>query len=289
MTPPARGKLLQKLAEKRGNPVILIGASWRRDTATDLDLDAARAVIALVDELDRPERVSIVLAARGGHVAFADTVSRTFRSLGTELELLVPTLVTGVGGLLALAAAQTFVHPYGGVGAYDAGPLIVDGGALSHDLIDDVPALGGIHYTTDPHLPARLAAGLRERRLARALADRLSGESIDHPHLSQLHLGTSVGLGAAELGEAGIDAQTLDDPDLWALYRATESALGLREPPAPRYTESDLGDEVEFEPAVGLIGALVESAQTSLCFELDTGRPDPDSGRYSGAWNREGS
>jgi hypothetical protein len=177
------------------------------------------------------------------------------------------------------------MHHHGGVGAYDAGPLRADDVRLDHHLIDDVPALGGIHYADNDHtLPARLAAGMRERRLARALGERLAdGDKLNA--LSHLRLGTDHGLGADELAEAGFEVEATDDDALWQLYLAAEEALGILSSPAPRYTESDIGTEVEFEPAVGLLGALVESRKSSYDFELDTGRPDPDTGRYAGAWN----
>lgn len=264
--------------------MLVVAASWRADVATDLDGQAARAVAELLDGLSAAH-ITVVYVARGGDATFADAVARSIRARGATFDLAVPTLVTGAGALLALAARRILVHPHGGVGAYDAGPLRNRHASMGHALFDDVPALGGIRYEHDPALPTRLAGGMRERRLSRELAQRLVQNEADFDALSHLRLGYELGLDAAQLVAAGFDAQTWDEPALWALFRALEADLGLLQAAEPPYTEADLGDEVEFIPAVGLLGAVVETTKRSMRFELDTGSPDPDTGIYAGAWN----
>ena len=278
----SRRRLIGKLEKVCGGPVLVIGASWRADIATDLDLQAARVVADLLDEVDA-KHLTVVYVARGGDVAFADAVARSLRNREVTFDLAVPTLVTGAGSLLALAASRVLIHPHGGVGAHDAGPLSARYTAMTSALFDDIPALGGIRYEHDPSLPARLASGLRERRLARVLAERLAGEA-DFDALSHLRLGDDLGLDADELRAAGFDAQTWDEPALWSLHCALETELGLLAAPAPIYTEADLGDEVEFTPAVGLIAAIIETKTRTMTYELDTGSPDPDTGVFAGCW-----
>ena len=178
------------------------------------------------------------------------------------------------------------MHPYGGLGAYDAGPLLPDAGRLDHDLIDFVPALGGVHYQgVDNHLPARLASGVRQRQLCRELSYRTIANDEALAALAAVHLGTSTGLGTEELRALGIEAHAAPQPEIWQLYRAVEDELELRSAPLLAYTESDLGDEVEFEPAVGLPAAFIASSTRSVRFILDTGQIDPDTGNYVGAWD----
>lgn len=279
----SRRRLIGKLEKRCDGPVVVIAASWRDDIATDLDIHAARVVAELLDDLDG-ERFTLVYAARGGDAAFADAVARSLRSRGVTFDLAVPTLITGAGALLALAASKILIHPHGGIGAYDVGPLRSGEARMGARLFDDIPALGGIRYEHDPSLPTRLAAGMRERRLSRELAMRLARDEADFDALSHLRLGYEMGLDAAQLRGAGFDASVYDEPALWALWCALEEELGLLQRPEPAYTEADLGDEVEFAEAVGLLGAVVETKKRSFRFELDTGSPDPDTGIFAGAW-----
>jgi hypothetical protein len=283
MTNP-RQELLADLEETHGGRAMLIAASSREDLATDLDASAARAFIEVFDRLDTPEQLTLVFDARGGRAEFADAVTRVLRASGTRLHLIVPTTSNGVASLLALSADELTIHDYAGLGAYDVGPMRLDAERLDHRLFDDIPALGGIDYAHDPKLPVRLAAGLRERRLCRELARRLASEDVAYDRLSVEHLGDRLALGASELADAGFPAGGTDEELVWKFTLTVEETLGSLEAPPPRYTESDLGDEVEFEPAVGLTVALVESAEHSLTRVLDTGRPHPETGEYQGHW-----
>ena len=279
----SRRRLIGKLEKICGGPVLIAAASWRADIATDLDGAAARAVAELL-EAQRGEHLTIVYAARGGDAAFADAVARSLRTRKVSFDLAVPALINGAGSLLALEAARVRLHPHGGVGAYDCGPLRSRHSSMGHALFDDIPALGGIRYEHDPMLPTRLAAGMRERRLSRELAQRLAKDGVDFDALSHLRLGYELGLDAAQLNAAGFNAETWDEPALWALFRSLEADLGLLDTPEPRYVEAELGNEVEFAPAVGRLGAIIETSKRAIPYELDTGSPDPDTGVYTGAW-----
>ena len=276
---------IDDLEEVCGNRVLVIGASWRRDIATDLDRQAARAAIELVEREDA-ESWTIIIAAKGGRSEFADMVVRSFRARQVPYDLAVPTMTNVIGAMLALGARKVLVHPHGGVGAIDCGPLVAEHASLNVGLFDDIPALGGISYVHDSTLPARLADGMKERRLSRLLCERIAdGRDVDLGALSHVMLGDNLALGAEQLAAAGLNAETWDEPTLWSLYLALESALGVLETAAPRYTESDLADEVEFAPAEGLLGAIIATRLGELRYELDTGSPDPDTGRYAGAWS----
>lgn len=281
-----RQDLLEQIQNAYGAPAMLVAASSRDDLATDLDGSAARAFIDVFAPLDSPDELTLVVDARGGRTAFADTVIRTVRATGTSLHVVIPATSTGVSTLLAFAADRVTLHHYAGLGAYDVGPMRVDVEQVDHQLWDDIPALGGIDYEHDPQLPVRLADGLRERRLSRELARRLAASrDLDIDALSVEHLGDRLALGASELVEAGLPAEDSGESLLWEMTLAVEELLGSLETPPPRYTESDLGDEVEFEPAMGLPVALVESVERSLQYVLDTGRPHPKTGRYQGHWS----
>lgn len=275
-------RLIKKLERGVDADVIVVAASWRDDIATDLDARAARFAAELVDDVKH--RALLVYMARGGDTAFADHLSRSLAARDISYDLAVPTLVNAAGTLLALRAERILLHPHGGIGAYDAGPLRVRDAMLSARTFDDVPALGGIQYAHDTSLPLRLAGGMRERRLSRAFAQRFAGgRAVDR--LTQLELGDEVGFGAEELAAAGFEAQTWDHAPLWALFGELERQLGVLSVPKPAYTEADLADEVEFEPAVGLTGALVASRARIARYVLDTGSPHPDTGVFAGAWS----
>lgn len=274
-------RLVKKLERAVDAPVLVIGASWRADIATDLDTRAARFAAELVDEIR--DHAVIVYAARGGDTAFADHLTRSLHGRGVSYDLAVPTFVNAAGTLLALRARRLLLHPHGGIGAYDAGPLRGRDVELSAHNFDDVPALGGVRYDHDLTLPLRLAAGMRERRLSLRFAERFAAGRRVHG-LTQLDLGHEVGLGAEELGELGFDAGLCDHAELWRLYREIEQQLGVLVDAKPAYTEADLADEMEFEPATRLTGALIASRLRSARYELDTGSPNPDTGVFAGAW-----
>ena len=286
MSESARKAAIEAVEELRKSRVVVISSSWRHDMRHDLGVDGARAFVEVFEGLERPDILSLFVVTRGGHAHFADQVIRTIRATNTKVEVLVPTFCNGVATLLAMYASGVALHPHGGIGAYDCGPMVADAARLDHDLMDYVPALGGVHYQqSDPYLPARLASGVRERKLARELALRICPDDEVIGGLSHATLGTSTGLGAAELAAMGVDAEIVDEAVLWRLFCELEDVLELRAAPPPAYTESDLADEVEFEPAVQRTSAIIESSGSTLSFTIDTGRPAPDTGEFVGQWN----
>ncbi len=276
---------IRALEARRKSRVIVVAASWREGVTHDLDLDGARAFLDVFDSLDTPDLVSLVIVARGGTPGFADQVIRTVGASGVRLEVVVPTYCNGVATLLGLYASTVVLYRHGGLGAYDSGPLSAENVRLDHDLVEYVPALGGLDVSTAA--ATMLATGNRQRMLARELARRVCKSDEAFEALSQYGLGKSLGLGTAQLSSVGVDAVLDDSPEIWDLFGAVERELSLRDRPSPRYTESDLGDEVEFEPASGMTTALIESASAGFRFVVDTGRPDPDTGTFRGAWEEQ--
>lgn len=242
-------ELFERLEEALGVPVFVCAASWRPDIAVDLDEAAARVLVDHLEE-QAAEEVALVLIGRGGAIGFADLVARVTKRY--RAHAVVPYLATGAVSLAAISCATLRIGKYGALGAVD------------------VPTFD----RRSDNLAVHLHAGRR-----------LLGEST--AELSFQRLGASTGLDSSELSELGLDARPLEsraDEAAWALFQAYEQALGLREAPGHRYQESDVGDEVEWEFATGIPGAFVESAAKSTAFLLDTGKPDPDTGRFDGAW-----
>ena len=62
-----------ELAEAMGQPAMLVAASWREDTAVNLDEGAARWASTVVEALvaSGAERVTLVICGEGGRAAFA--------------------------------------------------------------------------------------------------------------------------------------------------------------------------------------------------------------------------
>ncbi len=268
-----RAQLIARLSEELGMPVIVIAASWQGDNTVDLAEEGARAFVSVLEaELEAAqaesdgdaERVGLFLLGRGGLPVFAEGVWRVLGGRGLKAHAIVPYRADGAFTLLALAAERCLLHPYASLGAYDRCPIteVSDGAQqqqkLAHRLMERI--VGG----TDGGLGARV-----ERCLG---ADSLGWE---------------LGLASDELERLGIDSQITrgERADLvWHLYRTYESELDILEPPTPRYTPSDVADEVEFEPATGLCAAIIEGSSQSVQFELDTGSPDPDTGVLNGRW-----
>src|SRR5690554_5079704 len=72
-----------------------------------------------------------VLAMRGGFPSFADGVLRALQGLGVEYRVHLPCPVDGAGGILYLGAREVVVHPLGGLGPLDRGPVVESAGDLS--------------------------------------------------------------------------------------------------------------------------------------------------------------
>ena len=61
-------------------------------------------------------------------------------------------------------------------------------------------------------------------------------------------------------------------------------ALSLRKPPRPRYTDAELGEEVEVELAEEEVGALMGSTSRLFAFMLDSGSQNPAANLLDGEW-----
>lgn len=253
----APAEAFEALEARLQMPVVAFASSWRSDLAVDPDEAAARVLIDHLETLEFLTRpVALVVIGRGGALGFSDLVYRATRR--AEVHTVVPYLVTGRVGLAALSGQSVALGRYGAVGAYDA---------------------PGAHRSLEVDEPS-----------SRGFATRLLGGSAEVGRLSRHRLGEGQGLLADELAELGSRARPLDGPDdeaAWELFASYEEALGLRDAPTRRYRESDVGDEVEWEFATGVPGAFVETREASTTFLLDTGRPDPDTGRLTGSWRGE--
>lgn len=280
------------LEEVLGLPVVLLTSSWRADRAVNLDRESARIVVDVVEAMELgDDPLAIFVEGEGGYAGFADMALRALRGPGRALTAVVAHRVQSAFSVLALGADEILVHPYGGVGAYDAGLIgecyALPGGAST----PAVAAPGG----SEKAVRHQLQHALRQRHLlAMAQRKNLSGRSPRArdailAELNHERLGEELALSAPELDALeGLAARRVaaDSADLiWELYRQIEDRLELRGEPRPRYTASDLlADEVEFEPALGVDGALFVGGGLGYAFELDTGSPDPDTGLYRGDW-----
>ncbi|MBA2663717.1 MAG: hypothetical protein H0U74_15630 [Bradymonadaceae bacterium] len=273
MTTPSReNELLAELARQAGMPVIAIAANWQGEYAVDLDAHAARifydvlaATIAAEDV--RPRELALVVAGQGGYPAFADAIRRAFSGLGICYRVYLPCTVDASLTLICLGATQIVLHPFGGLGPLDAGPLIE-------------------RSSPDVELCGHGALQLVQRLLPS------SGHSFDTTKISRLQsvqIGPGTALGEVDLKRLGIKAHTAEAEEqdaLWRLYEHVEHVLGLTRRPQERFTPSEQWpDEVEFEPATEMIAALICSTARRAVLELDTGRPDPDMPRLHGAWH----
>lgn len=294
----SRGQLREKLAKKLGMPVIAVVAGWEGNSVVNLDQEAARAFLAVLDaELEardrRPKKVGLFVVGRGGFAAFADGVWRALDGHKLDLHALVPYQCDGVFSLLGLAAERCVMHPYGALGAYDRRPLgrVVE--RINAELIDEVDVAPTDLDDGSSSLVAEIAAERRERRLCRRLMERLVGGADSKlasrvaARMSAEVLGSSLALSYAELERLGLSCERAKGKVadvMWSLYRAYETELGVLEPTIPRFVESDVADEVEFNPAAGLSGAFIEGSARQMRFELDTGSPDPDTNMLTGEW-----
>jgi hypothetical protein len=290
-----RAELLAAVGDLIDAQVIAVASGWRSNRVVNLDEAAVRVFIDVLDaklEAAEPvEEVALVLVGRGGWPRFAEGVWRAVRGRGLRLTVVVPYRVDGVFSLLALAADERILHPYGALGAYDRRPL----GQIKARLDAESAALLTRDEAVVESARAEIAFERRHAGLARGLMQRLVGDidpALFESAIAELgtrRLGSQLAIGAAELDRIGLDSRLADGELaalIWRLYRAYEHALGVREPPTPRYTESQLADEVEFEPAVGVTGALIETSDINRRFELDTGRPDPDTNMLDGRWTQ---
>lgn len=289
---------LTALEDTFGVPIILIASRWRESRAVDLDREAARTFLEIFDalpgEYDRPpETIGLFLVGRGGRPAFVNSVYRVLEGFSCNYRCFVPGVVNGAYSLLALGADEIVCHPYGGLGAYDAPPARTLPGRIDLETLAAVrPHLGDGDGESGEDLP-RLAQMAHLRTLARQQLERVvdgteggAGARVAR-EMTVDRLGRELALGPEELDGLGVDCRPADEAErevLWRLHREIEADLGLRGEAPTRYQASDIGEEVEFEPARAVPGAIIESTYQSAVYNLDTGKPHPDTSMLAGEW-----
>ncbi|MFU8803362.1 MAG: SDH family Clp fold serine proteinase [Bradymonadaceae bacterium] len=289
----AAPKLFEALSEALGAPALLIAANWRGEYGVDLDEAALRIFYDLFDELlGDATQIAIVLASRGGMPAFADGVVRALSGKDIPYTVYIPCAIDGASSLIALGAREIVVHPFGGLGPVDAGPLVEPPDPLSLDAFEYWKDFPASKSRTQRKAMIRLAAATQLRDVSRRLARRIAAagslptNAVEGLFTSKM--GRSMALGAAELARLGLPARGCDAGEasmLWDVFCRYERELKMVEEPAPRFVPSDgWVDEVEFEPAVDIPAAVIATASREAFFELDTGSPDPDVDRLHGTW-----
>lgn len=291
--------LLQSFADIpgcQGRLAMVLAAGWQGEFAVDLDEAASRVVYEVLDIAHKAPAdlrgVDLVLIARGGQAGFAEATSRLFRSLGLEFRVLVPTRITGEFTQLALGAEQVLFHPMGSLGAYDAGPLVEPSAAWDIQMAESLGKQDWGDLPVSKGDFARIAASAHARKLARHSAQRLASYGTNDvrelaAQLSARELGHQGALDAKSLQALGLRAALAGEELarwMWNIYGVYEQELGLLSAPTARYHASDWADEVEFEPAMDVPGAIIETLRRRATYVLDTGSPEPDARRLKGRW-----
>lgn len=281
---------LEELSSALGASVVVVASSWRKGAQVNLDESALVALRAVLERTTAAQARALFVMGRGGRAGFADGVRRLFgEALATSY---VGGLTTGALTLSALCAQEVVLGQGAGLGAFDVGPLGPMVGRWSVDLLPRLTQLPLI-ASLEPERQAPVALGLamqaQERMIAGHLCSMICPE-LDDRAMSQLMshwLGDSLGLDVAQLLELGLKvrASSADERRLCGrLEQELASLLLLHEPTGPRFVASELANEVEFEMATTEVGAVIASAEAAWIYELDTGRPDPDTGLFDGAW-----
>ena len=289
----SRAKALARLEREFDSALFLVASSWSADRAHDMTADAGRVFLEAARRRQsrgkKFDRATVFVMGRGGHPAFAESVARALRAEYGDYDVIVPTMVNGAFSLIISGAEKIWLHPYAGVGAIDVGPVTQQGHEMDAIVYDDVPAMGGLGAADVEKLAGRLARERHWRRMSRNLAGRIGRDAVDVSlALAVEDLGQELSLEAKDLCTFGFTAETLSGAAaklVWSLYESLEMELGVRRKPSPRYTETDIAGEVEFEAAVGLEAACIETTRDCFSYVLDSGRPDPDTGVYHGEWD----
>lgn len=294
---PPRSQQLAELSDALGMPVLAVVSGWHGNALANLGEEGGRAFIdVLADELDAQDAaadtIGLFLVGRGGFPVFAEAVWRALTARGIDFTAIIPYRIDGVHSLLALSANKRLMHPYGALGAYDRPPLGRFNVRLDAELLGGLEGLAELGVA-DPELAAELAFERRQARLAHGLMGRMLGGTESglgarvERSLGVETLGSELALGPDELDGLGLNTEVADAEvahAIWRLYEAYEDELGILTPPMPRFSESEVADEVEFEPAMGVTGAVIEGVHAQLIYEIDTGSPDPDTNMLDGEW-----
>lgn len=281
-----------------GREVVVIASSWRADTAVNLDREAARVVMDVLATVRPDDRLALVLVGERGHAAFADDVRRVLAALELDPLVLVPWRVSGALTMVALCGEEVVMSPGASLGAHDVGEWTVGGEDAPSELAAWWPAAAGALPEEPVGLGWQMARRARQQaQCHEVLSAVLSSRPGVHPgqvaeRLGVRRLGAQLGLGASDLVEISVAARSASARErgaLWSLFRAVEDVLKMREQEHVRFVETGLGEEVEFEPAQDLPGALILSSRRAYLRVLDSGSPDADTGLYRGRWERWGS
>lgn len=289
--------IVDQLEALLGCPTFIALASWEGEYAVDLDEEAGHRLVAqLLKRFGQAnvEQAALIIVARGGHVAFAETLLRTLRHLDVELTVVVPHEVSGMASVLALGAAQITLHPAAGLGACDRGMCVLERVPWTASLLDHLPDLTdtSIFGEQAPQTLSAIANQQRYRTEVRlGLARQVSARQISPELVAATSLERLGEEGVADLGalsRAGARVQVASPElarQLETLLRSARDTHGLFDTPRARFERStDWADEVEFAPAEDVAGALLASASLRDLYLLDTGSPDPDSPRLQGRW-----
>ncbi len=308
MITPSDAQFLERLRgacalldkEEGAGAALVIAVGWRDAYAHNLDEDAARSLLEVVHETAAAypdnEGLDLIVWARGGHARFADAAHHILAHHRVR-RVYVVGAVDGVGTLLALLGEEIIMGEGARLGAPAVGPLGPPSGAWDADLVARAQARFWEVPEPDRLRMLQVLARRRDREALTATLRRWQSPMLttseEHDALcaalSLDALGEDVGLGAAQLAahgvcaEAVVPASTRADA-LWRIRIVLEEWLGLRQKPAPSYTEAELGNEVEFEMATGVTSGIIASSSEAMMLSLDTGRPDPDTGLYAGEW-----
>lgn len=286
---------LRALQARAGHPFLLIASSASSPRSHDLDAAGAQVALEMVRRMPRGE-LGLVLLCRGGHALFADTLRRALSCHEVKTALLLGR-VDGAGAVLSMLAKHLVLAPGSGLGSPASGPVGALAGAwspeimehVSEDLfaLDEVDRRRVLSLARQHHAQLMLQRAMNMALAARAMSGW--GEQLEQlaASLSLEELGGQLALGAQELGALGVSARWTspqEDELVRGVSEEVEDFLGLKTRPPAAYTASGIGSEVEFEMATGEPGALIATAQSAHVLELDTGRPDPDTGVYQGDW-----
>lgn len=270
--------LIKALEDSLKKRVILIATATRSDIAFDLDENAARLLRSL---RDTQHSYIVLLFGGGGHLGFADSATRI---LG-DFEVLIPERITSSLALLALSASHRFMTQHAAIGAYDHGPFWKPPPEISAYFYDDIPALGGLNTEHDPTMPARVAFLKNISRRSKIWLEA-NTDTFDYARLSTFEIGLDTGLSATQISKLNLPTTMLDNEDLRKLSDHLDQELGNGVSPLQRYTETDLADEVEFEFAIEIPAAILATSQLQFSYMIDTGNPDPDTGKFIGGWEK---
>ncbi len=294
---PQLHRALRDFEQILARPVIVLAAGWHAPYGVTLDEDAAMRWVNLLATLpDESLPPAVFLYARGCTPAFADTVRRALPDVHTTY---VMGRTLGATTSVALRGRELVLLPGAGLGAGDVIVSPQPVGAPDADLFRY--AVAGQDLLDEQPAQRRAALSLARERRQQELAERVLAATLA-PHfdaasrarvvevveaLSRQRLGRDLGLGLRELVALGLNVREPlsgeERASALALAGACEEKFAMMTRRRTMFSGDALG-EVEFELATGEPGALMATLDRAYYLELDTGSPDPDTGRLMGDW-----